>query len=1238
MRWAVLVLIIAAGPAPAAHTRTTVGPADAALAAAPLTTEMPAQPVQPAHQPGPVFEHIDAMYDAQGNLVAADLDGVNMDSLYWKDYYSTTYLKSSDKVTNPSPANRVAMSFHDAQSCPCITPDGEYVYEAYGTYLYRFSTADGSMTTYSTSYSGSTICGTDGQYIYRPNGTSIYKFTMTGTYVNTTTINYSAGQYAFAVANDTVWVGSGYTYYGYGCNRFTGGSINNDVTWNTGMSGATMMNVGFDGTYYYISCGGYSSNTFCRFYKDRTTYTTGTVYIDTRSVMAGCTPGLSMDSLYHKQVGYSYLRGSPKVQNPAPTNRLAMTWQNDQTVTCATPAGDYVFEAYGTTLRRHNAATGAYNNYTLSYTAKGCCGTDGAYVFVPRSGSAVIDKYSMSGSYVNSTTVNYNGTSYGFAVANDTVWLTTAMNGTPTWYGYAASQFTGGSINNSATWTMGDFGSSTPMDIAWDGTYYYATSGGLASNPFFRYNANRTLYSSGTITDDSRSVMCRVPPRHDCGVTRIVAPTGAYDSGAAVTPACSLYNYGNAAEAAYKVRLTIGSYVDSATVSSHAPGTYVYTTFASWSARPRGTLAVTCSTRVAGDVNTGNDKATGSATVNVRDAAVTHLLAPVGSYDSGMVVTPSCSVSNYGTAAMSCNVRMKIGAVYNEAVYVDAQAAGTRAHVTFPGWTAGTRGTYAVSCSTELAGDMKTANDRRTGTAVVNVPDVGVVAVIGPSGSIPAGTVFAPACTVNNYGSNTPASYVVRCRIGAVYNKTLAVLNQAPGSKRYCVFPSWTAVAGSWTLSCSTELAGDVVKGNDRKSRPLLVTSGGSGIGVWSTKNPMPAGAKPMKDGAWLAYDESNGRMFGSRGNKQPDFYAYAPDGDSWGARAPWPLGVEGKMPHKGSAGCTDGNGHTYAVKGNNTTGFYRYDDATNVWTRLRDIPLGPSNKRVKSGTDIEWALRNGVGMPFLMKGNRNEFFRYNVAADSWEDMKPAPLGQNVKWDKGSWLAYDAANNQLFAFKAKYMEFYSYDPDNDAWSAALAPMPIVGSTGSKKAKDGSCGAYLDGCIYALKGGNTQQFFRYTVATNSWVEMETIPRGIFKKKVNAGGDDVAAGTVIYATKGNKTNELWKYTPGDTALFAPPRRDGVAASGVSSVECRVSIAPNPLASGFATVSFTRPLESSNPRILLSIYSVTGQRVMAQAFAIGRSGAVDLDLRHLSNGVYLVKLETGGFTTQQKLVVQR
>ena len=37
-------------------------------------------------------------------------------------------------------------------------------------------------------------------------------------------------------------------------------------------------------------------------------------------------------------------------------------------------------------------------------------------------------------------------------------------------------------------------------------------------------------------------------------------------------------------------------------------------------------------------------------------------------------------------------------------------------------------------------------------------------------------------------------------------------------------------------------------------------------------------------------------------------------------------------------------------------------------------------------------------------------------------------------------------------------------------------------------------------------------------------------------------------------------------------------------------------------------------------LSVYNVTGQRVMAQTFVAGRSGNVNLDLRHLSNGVYL------------------
>jgi hypothetical protein len=44
------------------------------------------------------------------------------------------------------------------------------------------------------------------------------------------------------------------------------------------------------------------------------------------------------------------------------------------------------------------------------------------------------------------------------------------------------------------------------------------------------------------------------------------------------------------------------------------------------------------------------------------------------------------------------------------------------------------------------------------------------------------------------------------------------------------------------------------------------------------------------------------------------------------------------------------------------------------------------------------------------------------------------------------------------------------------------------------------------------------------------------------------------------------------------------------------------------------------------------------MFRTLNAAREGSATLDLRHLSNGVYLVKMQTDGFTGTQKLVVQR
>jgi hypothetical protein len=613
------------------------------------------------------------------------------------------------------------------------------------------------------------------------------------------------------------------------------------------------------------------------------------------------------------------------------------------------------------------------------------------------------------------------------------------------------------------------------------------------------------------------------------------------------------------------------------------------------------------------------------------DVGCTRIVAPTGAFDSGTTVTPACSAYNYGSATASYQVRMRIGSGYNRTASVTSHAPGTRAYVTFPIWTATARGSNAVSCSTELAGDMKTANDKQTGAVAVNVYDVGTKTILAPAGTITPGTVVTPACSVFNLGM-VSESYSVRMKIGTVYDQTAAVAGHAAGATVYVTFPTWTAAAGTYAVSCSTELATDLVKTNDKRTGSV----NGGGAGGWTSKTAMPTGAKAVKDGGWLAYNAGNARIFASRGNRTSDFFEYNPAKDSWKRLASWLPGTEGKAPAKGSTGCADGSGHVFATKGGNTQGFYRYDAAKDSWHQRKDVPLGISNKRVKGGADIIWAYKAGTGYAYLLKGYKNEFWRYYTDGDSWHALADAPIGGSQKWDKGSWLAYDGART-IYAHKSKYHEFYKYDIETDVWNpTALLGMPIPGSAGAKKSKDGGCAVYTNASIYALKGGNTQEFWKYTVATNSWTEKDVIPRGVLNKRVKAGADIAAAGAVLYATKGNKTNELWMYTTGSWAAGPQPRHEGVTAERSAIDDWQLAISPNPLASGLATVSFTRPLGHSTTSATLSVYNAAG-RCIHSSFAL-RTSSFRLDFRSMPVGVYVVKLTADGFSATQKLVVQR
>ncbi|MCX6841679.1 MAG: hypothetical protein NTX53_05295 [candidate division WOR-3 bacterium] len=208
------------------------------------------------------------------------------------------------------------------------------------------------------------------------------------------------------------------------------------------------------------------------------------------------------------------------------------------------------------------------------------------------------------------------------------------------------------------------------------------------------------------------------PIEHDVGVSKLIAPTGSRDSGTVVTPACSLYNYRSYAET-YPVRMRIGTMYDtSLTVTNHQPGQTVYLEFPQWTALERGNVAVRCSTELADDDITSNDKVATTATVNVFDVAVSAILAPPDSVDSGAVITPMAEIKNFGTMTDLVTVHFRIGSYY-DTVRVSMSIGGTDT-AALGSWTAMLPGTFPVSCSAaSWRGDMVPGNDELSKSTVV---------------------------------------------------------------------------------------------------------------------------------------------------------------------------------------------------------------------------------------------------------------------------------------------------------------------------------------------------------------------------------------------------------------------------------------------------------------------------------------------------------------------------------------
>ncbi|MCX7732794.1 MAG: T9SS type A sorting domain-containing protein [candidate division WOR-3 bacterium] len=622
------------------------------------------------------------------------------------------------------------------------------------------------------------------------------------------------------------------------------------------------------------------------------------------------------------------------------------------------------------------------------------------------------------------------------------------------------------------------------------------------------------------------------------------------------------------------------------------------------------------------------------------DVGVDAILAPAGVVGYQETITPQVRFVNSGNSLARFNATLRIGSDYSQTVSRSAPLyPGDSCVLIFPDWVAHPLGQVTVACTVAMNGDREPLNNRLTGTVEVVLRDAGCLRIVAPADTVDSGVAVTPQAWVRNYGT-VQENIGVRFRIGDGYVNQQTVL-VAPGESALVQFALWRpAVPGTWVLRCSTMLTGDVNHGNDFADGQIFVRSGG---GVWpagwqevASVLSAPSG-RAVKDGGWLAFDPEQGRIYAVKGYKTGDFYVYDIYANRWATLTPWPAGTEGKLPYKGSAGCY-GDGRIWAVKGYNTPGFWCYEISTGEWRQLQNILPGNSGKYPKGGTDLVYAEVDGVGYVYLLKGYKCDFMRYNTVTGVWEPLPDAPGGIKPKWDKGSWLAFDG-DNTLYAHKAKYHEFWTFDVRAGQWSLTQLPnLPFASQrTGkSKKSKDGGAGFYYNGFIYALKGGNTCEFYRFDCAGQTWIELDPMPEiGSTgrKKRVKAGGDIVAGVNACWALKGNKTLEFWRY--GLLLPVEPDRGAHSAQSGeVAGAGCWQLMPVYTRAGVGFRYSAPEPV-----RIQVQVYDRSGRLVLTlPEMQITGTGTVKPDLSGLSAGVYLLKLEADDGTVQQKKLILR
>ncbi len=441
-------------------------------------------------------------------------------------------------------------------------------------------------------------------------------------------------------------------------------------------------------------------------------------------------------------------------------------------------------------------------------------------------------------------------------------------------------------------------------------------------------------------------------------------------------------------------------------------------------------------------------------------------------------------------------------------------------------------------------------------------PDVGVIRIDAPTGSVDTSAVVTPTATFQNFSAdpaNFKAFFWIKDSLTniTVYFDSLTILGLAGGSSTTRSFNIWPKPhsLGPYLTRCSTYIAGDINYANDTLGGSFRVTSPPSNVGVVSIDAPIGA-----LDTAVTIIPQATLRNFGT---VAVDFKAFflikdslfntiyfdsltilglasnssiASSFDTW----PKPHNL-GQYTTRCSTYIAGDINHTNDTLGGSfqitfapsDVGVIQIDAPTGtIDTSVVVMPMATFRNFGTVAVDFKaffWikdSLFNTIYFDSLtifgLAGGSSTPGSFNI----WP--KPHSLGQYTT-RCSTYIAGDINPANDTVSNTFTVSRVSGNPDEWKQMADI-------NLGDKTVYKGGCIAFFpdSGWVYGLKGNNRPTFAHYSIATNTWTQDPDMPfssDGKKKKpKLGAALLYTEAGPTskrLYATKGGNRNEWWCY---------------------------------------------------------------------------------------------------------------